>query len=773
MAKLDILQAGQLFSRFRVVKQLGAGGMGEVWLALDRNDNRNVALKVIKADMPDFDRMLAWFRRETALYRKIAPPNVVNFVAAGEVDGIPYVALAQIIGVSLRQWLNRNGPCNSRRAFSWAQDLVFALHAAHQQNVVHRDIKPENIMITRDKTIKMIDFGLARAEGLPTLEEMTDTEQLLKRGRPRDGKLSGDSGVVGTLSYVAPEVLLGRPADKCSDIYSLGLVLYEMLTGHLLIQDTSSAAAIMERHRQIDRLQAFLPRPVDDLTVEFERFVLRMLRSLPAERFGSTTDMVEAMRKLTDTFGAELSDAGEAAGKRLAQQELVDTHYWQAMSNFAEKRIDKAVEELFSIVTFADSLPGDSKETVVRELDLLFYTLRVREGEQDQDPFAFSRRELVDLLRKIMRLYRTIAGTAAARLKMRVFLRKVRGLVPDDEFSGIVQGMLIEHIGDALLTRTFVHALEQQNPVVARDVWIKFIGELTFKGRLAEAREEADEYRRHFGDDEQVDRVIRDLVVLERTFNDEEQQTEDLVEQLRIQKANEQAVTTCLAFLDKYPESSIILWTLADLYDTEGRRRKLAGVYERIGILEFWRGNFDEARKRFEKVLSVDDRSPTAVAYLVEMLDLRGELGEVPHDHRRMLVMLAERLGLYRLLCRELERQLTGTARDEQIYLQIADLADRAGRGGEVWRMLFKAGELRLTAGDVPGAKDYFQRGLERAGDVAVAVEALRLMPGIRKIYTAAELARAGRSARKHPPADHESPGLAGLRRLAHNGKDV
>ena len=768
MNKLGILQPGQLFDRFRIVKQLGEGGMGEVYLALDKNDNRNVALKVIKKGTPNFERMLAWFHREVALYRKIAHPNVVNFVAAGEVDGIHYVALEQIFGVSLRQYLNRKGPCSLRRAFSWTQDLVFAIHAAHQQDVIHRDIKPENIMIDRDKNVKMIDFGLARAEGLPTLEEMTDTERLLKRGRPRDGKLSGDSGIVGTLSYIAPEVLHGKPATKESDVYALGLVFYEMLTGQILIQDTSSAPIIMERHRQVDKMNSFLPRPVSKLAEELEHFVLRMLKADPAERYCSTKEMVEAMRKLEAQYGSELELQGNKNGKMLAQQELVDTHYWQAMNLFAEKNVEKAIDELFSIITFAHSLQGTSRETLIRELDLLFYTLRPKENTADKSPYALPKPALVELLKKILRLYRVVGFPQGARLKMRVFLRKMKEILPKLEFVSLVQTILSEHMGDALLTRTFVKTLEEQNPIIAKDVWLKFVGELILKERLVEAREELEAYTRNFGEDMQADAAYQDLIVLENAFSEEESQVEVIVEQLLNSTATEQSLTTCLSFLDKYPESMTILKCVEKLYKRENRQRKLASIRRQMGVVCFWRGNVKESKKYFVKVLETDERDATAIAYLLEILDESHALGEVPHDHRALQALIARKLGIYSLVRRELERQLTGTARDEELYLQMAELAEGSNNFEDLWQWLLKAGETRLLGSDIEGARHYFELAMKRAIDKERAATTLKKIQGIRKVYSLSELANVGKF--KNEPSRYS--GIDVLRKRVHDREE-
>ena len=770
MTKPGILRAGQLFDRFRIVKKLGSGGMGEVYLALDRHEKRNVALKVIKKDSPNFERMLNWFKREVELYRKIAHPNVVNFIAFGEVDGIHYVALEQIFGISLRQWLSRNGPCSLQRAFSWTQDLVFAIHAAHQQGVVHRDIKPENIMVDRNENVKIIDFGLARVESKVSKKDVDEAEKLLKRGRPRDGVLSGDSGIVGTLSYVAPEVLRGETAGKASDIYALGLVFYEMLTGQILIQDVSSAANIIERHSQIDSLKSFLPRPVSPLAQELEGFVLKMLKSNVEERFSRTNEMVDGMQKLISCYGSELEDSKQSAKKRLAQQELVDSHYWRAMNFFAEERVQKAIEELFNVITFESCLQRDSKETLVRELDILFYRLAPKGEERGRsDGFVLEKDELIELLKKTMRIYRSVADPWATRLKMRVFLRRCRKLLSREEFARLLQSAFSEHVGDPLLTRAFIDGLVDDNPLVAKDVWLKFTKELLAKGDLSEAREELEAYVRRFGEGDEVDGLFKDLFVLEDARADEEEQLSSLLDELLSNEAREQALTVLLAFLKKYPRSILALNLLHDLYEKEGRRQKLVEVNRRLGVVYYWQGDLDLSVSAFTSVLEYDERDALALGYLMEILNKKGALKRIPHDHRLLQAKIARELGLFELLRKELERGLTGTARDEKVYLEIAELARNAKPRREAWPWIFKAGETRIDSGDTAGARVYFERGLRVAKDKLEAADKLRKIKGIRTVFSLSELAKAGQFDRL---TAKDASSLKGLRQRVIDGRE-
>jgi tetratricopeptide (TPR) repeat protein len=310
-----------------------------------------------------------------------------------------------------------------------------------------------------------------------------------------------------------------------------------------------------------------------------------------------------------------------------------------------------------------------------------------------------------------------------------------------------VRSMVVDHPGDPLLMREFIRHLETQNPGVARDVWLKFLRELLLKGNLREVRQDILANVQVAGQSGDLLEVLRNLVVLEGEARDEGVMAEELIAQLRRKQANEQIITFCLSFLTKFPECVPALEALIEVYRAEGRSRQVADSLAALGVVRYWRGERELARQSFVAALDLDGRQSLAVSHLCDMLDEEGRLGRVPHDRRALMLQVYRVLGLYQPARRELERQLTETARDHEIHERIRELALETGHGDDVWECDFKMGGLRLKEGDVGAARGCYERGLAEAPDPAQAADRLRRVPGIHKVYSIAELAQAGRRA--------------------------
>ena len=247
--------------RFELLEQIGKGGMGVVWKARRESDGSIVALKLLHSiylDEPDY---IARFEREVDISMSIESPYIVKTIGYGTRDGVPYMAMEYVEGQSLRQLLKEHGKLSWEEARPILMQVAKALEAAHAANVIHRDVKPSNILITRDGTAKLADFGIARALELTAL--------------------TGSSTMLGTPAYMAPD----EKTTAASDLYSLGIVAYEMLTGIVPLSGNSQAEMIVAR----------LTREVDLSLVppEARSFVASLLVRDPA---GRTTGPSEAWR---------------------------------------------------------------------------------------------------------------------------------------------------------------------------------------------------------------------------------------------------------------------------------------------------------------------------------------------------------------------------------------------------------------------------------------------------------------------------------------------
>ena len=249
-----------LADRYQLEELLGSGAMGEVWRAADRVLGRPVAIKLLKAaDTADIER----FRMEAQTTARLNHPHVVGVYDFGSDHGRLHLVMELVDGWTLARVMSRRGSLAAREAAAIAAQVAQGLSAAHRQGVIHRDIKPANVMLTADRTVKITDFGIAR---------FTDDSA---------GTATATGKILGTADYLAPERALGRSAQPASDVYSLGCVLYELLTGRPPFSGTTSLAVVQQHVDTAPppphRLSAAVPRPLSD-------YVLRLLAKDPAQR---------------------------------------------------------------------------------------------------------------------------------------------------------------------------------------------------------------------------------------------------------------------------------------------------------------------------------------------------------------------------------------------------------------------------------------------------------------------------------------------------------
>ncbi len=266
------LEPGTEFGpRYRIESLLGRGGMGLVYKALDLDLNRTVALKLIRADLTLNPEALQRFKQELLLSSRISHKNVLRIHDLGEVDGVKFISMAYVEGEDLHRLLRRCGRLPIDRILRLARQLCSALEAAHSEGIVHRDLKPQNVLIDRDENAYISDFGLAK-----TLEagaqEMTHTGQIL-----------------GTPRYMSPEQAQGKTVDARSDLYSLGLMLFEMATGTCPFKGDSFAELMLQRIQEKPKNPKSLNPEVPDYLA---RVILRCLEADPERRYQSASEII-------------------------------------------------------------------------------------------------------------------------------------------------------------------------------------------------------------------------------------------------------------------------------------------------------------------------------------------------------------------------------------------------------------------------------------------------------------------------------------------------
>ena len=277
-----------LSQRYDVLSEAGHGNMGNVYEARDRETGEIVALKLIKPEIASDQAMTERFKNELLFARRITHKNVCRVYEFNRIGGIAYTSMEFVEGESLRSVLSRFGGLPVRKAVDLAMQICSGLKEAHAQGIVHRDLKPENVMIDTHGNVKIMDFGIARSMEAGT-------------------RLTG--AMIGTPAYMAPEQVSGKPVDFRTDIYALGLVLYEMFTGSETFRaDTAVAIAL----KQMQEAPA-PPHDIDpSIPVYIERAILKCLEKDPAKRFQSIAELENALRS-TRVTGAPVAAAPLAA----------------------------------------------------------------------------------------------------------------------------------------------------------------------------------------------------------------------------------------------------------------------------------------------------------------------------------------------------------------------------------------------------------------------------------------------------------------------------
>ena len=272
--------------RFRIVRFLGRGGMGEVYLADDPRLNRSVALKVLSPDVADDPERRKFFQREATSAAALNHPNICTIFEVGEADGRPYIAMEAIEGRTLASML-RAGPLTIEAVVAIAMQVAGALEEARERRVVHRDLKSANIMVTAKGTVKVLDFGLAKRVGAEPSPPQRTTQWV-----------SNQSIVFGTLPYMSPEQALGRPIDHRSDLFSFGTILYEALSGKIPFDGPTTAEVL---NAVVNREPPALDRLDRRVSPALALVIAKLMAKEPAARYQSAAEVIEDLRSIQQT----------------------------------------------------------------------------------------------------------------------------------------------------------------------------------------------------------------------------------------------------------------------------------------------------------------------------------------------------------------------------------------------------------------------------------------------------------------------------------------
>jgi serine/threonine-protein kinase len=282
MLTVSRLRAGSLLAgRYEIKQQLGAGGMGVVYRAWDRELQETVAIKTLKPELVGDSNLLERFKQEIRLARKISHPNVVRTHDLGEHEGTYFITMEFVEGTSLDELLKRRGALPLSVSLTIGKQLLRALDVAHGQGVVHRDIKPPNLVVDAQGFLKVMDFGIAR----------------LVEGRGKGEALTAEGSIIGTPEYMAPEQLMGLPVDGRCDLYATGAVLYECVTGKRMVEETSFATLLLKQAQEpapdVRKLAPKLPE-------SFAKVIMVAVEKKPEDRWQTAESFAEMLDRVKE-----------------------------------------------------------------------------------------------------------------------------------------------------------------------------------------------------------------------------------------------------------------------------------------------------------------------------------------------------------------------------------------------------------------------------------------------------------------------------------------
>jgi eukaryotic-like serine/threonine-protein kinase len=288
MAVQDTLINTLFDGRYRVIRRLGSGGMANVYLAEDEELGRRVAIKVLDDKHAMDDQFVERFRREAKNAASLSHPNIVSVYDRGEAEGTYYIAMEYIEGRTLKDLIVARGPLPIDKAVSYARQILGAVRFAHRKGIVHRDIKPHNVLVDTDGRLKVTDFGIARAGA----SQMTEA-----------------GSIIGTAQYLSPEQARGAPVDQRSDLYSVGVVLYEMLTGSVPFTGDTPVEIAMKHISAVPQPPS-AQRP--EVPQDLDQIVIRSLAKDLRERFQTAEEMDSELGRMAAGFSVTDATADAA-----------------------------------------------------------------------------------------------------------------------------------------------------------------------------------------------------------------------------------------------------------------------------------------------------------------------------------------------------------------------------------------------------------------------------------------------------------------------------
>jgi serine/threonine-protein kinase len=297
-----MLQIGTIIAdRYEVIDTVGSGGMSVVYKALDHRLNRNVAIKVLKEEFSNDKTFVSKFRVEAQSAAGLSHPNIVNVFDVGDVGDIHYIVMELVEGITLKEYIQRKGHLSVSETVNFTLQIASGIEVAHDNHIIHRDIKPQNIIVSPSGILKVMDFGIAKAATSATIS----------------------SNAIGSVHYISPEQARGGFCDERSDIYSLGITMYEMITGRVPFEgDNNVAVALMHIQNEMIPPTEYYP----DILPSLEKVIFKCTEKKPERRYLTANALIADLRRVeadpTGSFVKTVALSDNAPTRAMTDDEL-------------------------------------------------------------------------------------------------------------------------------------------------------------------------------------------------------------------------------------------------------------------------------------------------------------------------------------------------------------------------------------------------------------------------------------------------------------------
>jgi serine/threonine protein kinase len=332
-----------LLNRYELLEKIGEGGMGSVYKAKCHVLNRFVAVKILKTELNNDEDFVARFKREATSVARLSHPNIVNVHDVGAEEHINFIVMEYIDGKTLKQVIKANGRINSQEILDIAYQIAKALECAHKSNIIHRDIKPDNIMIMEDNMVKVMDFGIAKVADSRTVTNVS---------------------IMGSVRYFSPEQAKGNLVDGRTDIYSLGVVMYEMATGQVPYNAESSISIAMMHIQE----PVIPPKEIiSDIPENINQVILRSMEKEPIKRYQTAREMADILKTIKEypNFKININKEAEDATMIMAPAAVSDigNDFTTVMSQASED--EKTIMKADEVVLPANNKLSKNKKTMI------------------------------------------------------------------------------------------------------------------------------------------------------------------------------------------------------------------------------------------------------------------------------------------------------------------------------------------------------------------------------------------------------------------------